>query len=78
MAEEVKKKKPTQSVMGIKRMALQMWCVFAIAGIEYMHSVGKPESSYVTLVAILMIAALGGVDAWKQGMFDKTSLGKIT
>lgn len=70
------KETASKAVMGTKRMALQMWCVLAIGGIEYMHSVGKPESSYVTLVAILMIAALGGVDAWKQGMLDKITPGK--
>lgn len=60
-----------KAVIGGKRMALQMWCVCAIVVIEYMHMVMEKDSSYCTLSSVLLIAALGGVDAWKQSFIEK-------
>lgn len=67
--------KTGQVVTGAKKMAVQMWCVFAIGCIEFMHTIRDDKSTYVTLTSVLLIAALGGVDAWKQGIIDKMKPG---
>lgn len=60
------------SVIGIKRMGVILWCVAAIAAVTFMS---KPEtgdiSTPIVITAMTLIAALGGVDVWKQGRLDK-------
>ncbi len=68
MAETVK-----NAVMGIKRMGVILWCVAGISGVAYM---AKPDTGEIApaivITAMTLIAALGGVDVWKQGRLDKS------
>ncbi len=62
MSENVKK-----TVMGVKRMGVILWCVTAISAIVYMS---KPATgdipTSIVITAMTLIAAMGGVDVWKQ------------
>ncbi len=67
MTEEIK-----NAVIGIKRMSVILWCVAAIAVVTYL---AKPVTgdipTPIVITAMTLIAALGGVDVWKQGRTDK-------
>ncbi len=58
------------AVMGIKRMGVILWCVTAIVLIVFLclyYADAKevvPTSLIIT--AMTLVAALGGVDVWKQ------------
>ncbi len=57
--------------MGVKRMAVTICCVGAITFIDYIHTL--PEAVPMTtgsITSIAVIAALGGVDVWKNGIFN--------
>ncbi len=67
MTETVKK-----TVIGIRKMGVIMWCVAAIVGIEALHIQSGGEGMGTSgMLAMGLIAALGGVDIWKQGLLDK-------
>ncbi len=66
MGEKIK-----AAAMGTRKMAVILWCVLAITGIVFMHVVTYTEVGYGGLTAMALIAALGGVDVWKQGLLDK-------
>ena len=82
MPEVVKK-----AVMGVKRMGVILWCVTAIVLLVFLNlHYGNPEvegkvvfqlSEYITITAMTLIAALGGVDVWKQGRLDKAGNGAV-
>lgn len=64
------------AVMGVKRMGVILWCVAAIVLIIFLNlSYGHIDDGnggthmpvYVTITAMTLIAAMGGVDVWKQG-----------
>ncbi len=67
MTDQVRK-----TVIGAKRMGVILWCVAAIAGIVYL---AKPATgdipTPIVITAMTLIAAMGGVDVWKQGRLDK-------
>lgn len=60
------------TVIGVKRMGIILWCVAAIAAVTYM---AKPATgdipTSIVITAMTLIAAMGGVDVWKQGRLDK-------
>jgi hypothetical protein len=60
------------TVMGVKRMGVILWCVAAITVVTYM---AKPVSgdipTPIVITAMTLIAAMGGVDVWKQGRLDR-------
>ncbi len=68
MAETVK-----NAVIGTKRMGVILWCVTAIAVVAF---IAKPVTgdipTPIVITAMTLIAALGGVDVWKQGRLDKS------
>ncbi len=76
MAETVK-----NAVMGIKRMGVILWCVAAIVLLVFLNlhygqvgedgKAGFQLSEYITITAMTLIAAMGGVDALKQGRLLK-------
>ena len=55
------------AVIGIKRMGVILWCVAAIVNIIFLHLSYDVEMTYPSITAMTLIAALGGVDVWKQG-----------
>jgi hypothetical protein len=56
------------TVIGIKRMGVILWCVAAIVGVTYLSKPGTGEIPMpVIITAMTLIAAMGGVDVWKQG-----------
>ncbi len=61
-----------KAVIGIKRMGVILACVAAITVVCWM---AKPVSGNiptpVVITAMTLIAAMGGVDVWKQGRPDK-------
>jgi hypothetical protein len=67
MAEVIK-----NTVMGAKRMGVILWCVAAIAFVTWL---AKPDTgdipTPIVITAMTLIAAMGGVDVWKQGRLGK-------
>ncbi len=61
----------SSAVIGVKRMAVTICCVGAITFIDYIHVMGQKEITNNSIVAMCLIAALGGVDVWKNGLFKK-------
>ena len=63
MTEQVKK-----AVIGVKRMGVIFWCVAAIC---FIAKLAKPDTgeipTAVIISAMTLVAAMGGVDVWKQG-----------
>ena len=61
-----------KAVIGGKRMFVILWCVTAITAVAYM---AKPTTGEIptpiVITAMTLIAAMGGVDVWKQGRLDK-------
>ncbi len=57
------------TAIGIKRMMVTICCVAAITFIDYMHTVHEgADMTTGSITAIAVIAALGGVDVWKNGI----------
>ncbi len=56
------------TAMGIKRMAVTICCVFAITFIDYIHVSNAKDIDSNSIIAMCLIAALGGVDVWKNGL----------
>jgi hypothetical protein len=52
--------------IGIKRMAVTICCVGAITFIDYIHTIRGENMTTGSITAIAVIAALGGVDVWKN------------
>ncbi len=63
MSETVKK-----GVIGVKRMGVILWCVTAICYLSYLATTSTEVPTSVIVTAMTWIAALGGVDKWKQVM----------
>ena len=69
------------TAMGIKRMGVILWCVAAIVLVVWLTlsysspndagEIEHPVPVSVIITAITLIAALGGVDVWKQGRIAK-------
>ena len=59
--------KVRNAVIGIKRMGVILWCVAAIVMIIYLHLSYETDMAYPSITAMTLIAAMGGVDVWKQG-----------
>lgn len=59
------------AVMGIKRMGVILWCVAAIVLIVFLHLHYAEDLKAPSITAMTLIAAMGGVDVWKQGRIDK-------
>lgn len=63
MVEPIKK-----AVIGIKRMGVIFWCTAAIC---YVTGLAKPSDgeipTAIIISAMTLVAAMGGVDVWKQG-----------
>lgn len=76
--EDIKKVKKVSVKLpiGSRRMIVLLWCVTAIVGIVFMHVAKDVQMEYGALIAMMLVAALGGVDVWKQGMLDK--INKVT
>ncbi len=68
---EDKKVAIKKAAMGARKMAVIMWCVLAITAIMFMHIMWDKDAGYAGITAMALIAALGGVDVWKQGLLDK-------
>jgi phosphate/sulfate permease len=62
MSETTKK-----AAIGLKRMGVLMWCVMAIVVVVFMHLAYTVTMGAPALTAMTLIAAMGGVDVWKQG-----------
>jgi hypothetical protein len=58
-------------VIGIRKMAVIMWCVMAIAIIMLAHVKADMPLDASDLAGLSMITALGGVHMYKQGLIDK-------
>ncbi len=60
------------TVIGVKRMGVILWCVTAIGVCAWL---AKPVTgdipTPIVITAMTLIAAMGGVDVWKQGRLDK-------
>jgi hypothetical protein len=61
----------TKSVIGVRKMVVLLWCVTAIVVIVLAHIITKTTMAYPSIVAMMLITALGGVDVWKQGILEK-------
>ena len=60
-----------KNTVGVKRMGVILWCVAAICVVVWMAkpTTGEVPTS-VIVTALTLIAALGGVDRWKQARDD--------
>lgn len=54
------------AAMGARRMTVVIFCVVAIATIDIVHAVLMEPMTAGTITAITLVAALGGVDVWKN------------
>ena len=60
------------TVIGVKRMSVILGCVAAIVGVVYLcKPVTGDMPTPIVITAMTLIAAMGGVDVWKQGRLDK-------
>lgn len=59
--------KVRNAVIGIKRMGVILWCVTAIVSIVFLSLHYAEDMGAPSITAMTLIAALGGVDVWKQG-----------
>lgn len=73
--KEKAKKTGKNAVMSVKRMSVILWCVTAIVLIVWLNlfyaqvteegcTLQIPQ--YITVTAMSLIAAMGGVDVWKN------------
>ena len=60
------------AALGVKRMAVTICCVGAITFIDFTHTAPAKEITSTSITAMCLIAALGGVDVWKNGLFKKS------
>ena len=60
------KSKVEKVVMGARRMTVIIFCVVAIATIDIAHAILMEPMTAGTITAETLIAALGGVDVWKN------------
>jgi hypothetical protein len=60
------KKTARKKVMGARRMTVVIFSVVAIATIDIVHAVLMEPMTAGTITGITLIAALGGVDVWKD------------
>lgn len=70
-ANSKKKTKAKPKAMGVKRMTVVICCVLAITTIDIVHAILMEPMTGGTYTAITLIAALGGVDVWKNGLLRK-------
>lgn len=59
------------AVIGIRKMAVIMWCVMAITIIMLAHIWTDMPLEASDLAGMSMIAGLGGIHMYKQGLIDK-------
>jgi hypothetical protein len=59
------------ATMGLKRMSVVICCVLSITVIDVYHAYVMEPMGAGTITAITLIAALGGVDVWKNGLLKK-------
>ena len=75
MGETSKKETLAKASISIRRMGVILWCVAAIVSLVFMNLYyaehDKTIPQYITITAMTFIAALGGVDVWKQGLLPK-------
>lgn len=64
--KDTAKKTVKKAVMGVRRMTVIIFCVVGIAAIDIVHAVLMEPMTAGTITAITLIAALGGVDVWKN------------
>jgi hypothetical protein len=61
-----------KAVLGVKRMTVMLVSIIAITTIAWM---AKPDTGEmpmpIVITAMTLIAAMGGVDVWKQAKLDK-------
>jgi phosphate/sulfate permease len=55
------------AVIGVKRMGVILWCVTAIVAIVFLHLHYAEDMGAPSITAMTLIAAMAGVDVWKQG-----------
>ena len=56
-----------KAVIGVKRMMVMVSAITAIAGVTYMARPATGEiPTSVVITAMTLIAAIAGVDVWKQ------------
>lgn len=55
-----------KAVMGARRMTVIIFCVVSIAAVDVVHAVLMEPMAAGTITGITLIAALGGVDVWKN------------
>ena len=65
------KKIANVTVMGVRRMAVTIFCVIAITSIDIVHTVLMEPMELGSYMVIGYIAAMGGVDIIKSGFFKK-------
>ena len=57
--------------MGVKRMAVVICCVLTIGAVDAYHTYSMEPMGAGTITAMTLVAALGGVDVWKNGLLKK-------
>lgn len=67
------------TAIGAKRMGVILWCVAAVVLVVFLNlHYGKAGNiqlpTYINVLAITGITALGGVDIWKDAMAMKKEL----
>jgi Na+/H+ antiporter NhaD/arsenite permease-like protein len=63
-----------KAVIGGKRMFVILWCVAAIVAVAYLAKPSTGElPTPIVITAMTLIAAMGGVDVWKQGKIDNAT-----
>jgi hypothetical protein len=55
------------AVIGLKRMGVIFWCVLAIVMVVFLNLHYAEDMGAASITAMTLIAAMGGVDVWKQG-----------
>jgi hypothetical protein len=63
------------AALGVKRMAVTICCVGAITFIDYIHIAAAKPFDGNSITAMCLIAALGGVDVWKNGLLNRNPRG---
>ena len=64
--KDTAKKTARKAVMGARRMTVIIFCVVGIVTIDIVHAVLMEPMTAGTITAITLVAALGGVDVWKN------------
>lgn len=58
-------------IIGIRKMAVIMWCASCVTVIEIVHVLKAVPSDATTITVCALIAGLGGFHAYRQGLIDK-------